>query len=288
MAADLLFLCNAKAGGGRTTDQCGYFLRSHPDIARRSRVADVGSSEESIKKIVRIGREKVIVAAGGDGTANMAASALLSVGRTDIPLALLPIGTGNALAHSIGLTSTDATAQALRGGKTRKLAVVRTDHPQKDTALISVSAGFEPSIIDSREKWRHGERLRSMHRLSKAAVSLTAGISLAADGVVLCAASEALFSAGLYMCPSLAFGRRIFPERTPGAFDTWAVVYKTPLSYAKTLLTGGEYAAGIRRVQGWTSAVLDTTGMVQIDGELLPGGKVTLHHCPATLTVVVP
>lgn len=54
-----------------------------------------------------------IVAAGGDGVINVVADAILQTGRSDVTLAVLPSGTGNDYARSLGLPLSAVEAAAL-------------------------------------------------------------------------------------------------------------------------------------------------------------------------------
>ncbi|MCU1693793.1 MAG: diacylglycerol kinase catalytic region, partial [Frankiales bacterium] len=44
-----------------------------------------------------------VVLAGGDGSLHLAVARLRALGRLDLPLALVPLGTGNDLARALGL-----------------------------------------------------------------------------------------------------------------------------------------------------------------------------------------
>ncbi len=68
------------------------------------------------------GRPAVVLVAGGDGTVRVVAEALQG---SDIPLALLPFGTGNLLARNmrLPLADLDASVAAAFGGATRAIDV---------------------------------------------------------------------------------------------------------------------------------------------------------------------
>ena len=64
------------------------------------------------------GRYGVIAVAGGDGTINEVVNGLAARAATAPPLALVPLGTANVLAHELGLGSTaSALAQAITSGR---------------------------------------------------------------------------------------------------------------------------------------------------------------------------
>ncbi len=67
----------------------------------------------------------VVAVGGGDGTVNAAAAALLEVGR---PFAVLPLGTANDLARTLGVPQDPVEAAALiLGGRTRRIDLGRVN-----------------------------------------------------------------------------------------------------------------------------------------------------------------
>src|SRR5215470_6350158 len=83
----------------------------------------------------------VVVAAGGDGTVHKTAWKIMDSG---IPLAILPLGTANNLARSLGFVGTvDEILQSLRCGKSKPfdIGVVRSGS-QSDFFLEAVGGGL--------------------------------------------------------------------------------------------------------------------------------------------------
>src|SRR5919109_2463487 len=75
------------------------------------------TGHERIVDVVREALERgcdMVVAAGGDGTVSGVAEALI---HTDIPLGIIPVGTGNVLARELGLPLTLEAACALLAGE---------------------------------------------------------------------------------------------------------------------------------------------------------------------------
>ena len=76
-------------------------------VGRRSRGVDIQGARLAIRKAAESGRYDAVIAAGGDGTIRQVAATLIG---TDMPLGIIPVGTGNVLAHEIGLARTPAVA----------------------------------------------------------------------------------------------------------------------------------------------------------------------------------
>ena len=92
----------------------------------------------------------IVIAAGGDGTVRCVAE-VLSGG--DVPMGLLPLGTGNLLARNLGMDVTDydgAMAGALTGTE-RKIDVVRarrSDPDMEQLFLVMAAVGYDATIMD--------------------------------------------------------------------------------------------------------------------------------------------
>jgi YegS/Rv2252/BmrU family lipid kinase len=100
-------------------------------------------------KAIKLGAKKII-AIGGDGTINKVASALI---KSDIPLGIVPMGSGNGLARHlrIPMDPTDALNKALNGHKIKIDACTIDDNLFFCTAGI----GFDATVaetFDNRKK----------------------------------------------------------------------------------------------------------------------------------------
>ncbi len=100
----------------------------------------------------------IVIAGGGDGTVRCVAE-VLSGGN--IPMGLLPLGTGNLLARNLGMDVTDydgAMAGAFAGTE-RKIDVVRarrTDPVKEQLFLVMAGVGYDATIMaDTDEELKH-------------------------------------------------------------------------------------------------------------------------------------
>ena len=94
-------------------------------------------------------RRGVVVAAGGDGTINAVASAVLGSG---CPFGVLPEGTFNYFgrAHAIP-QDTAAAARALLGAS---IAPVQVGQVNGRIFLVNASVGLYPQLLEDREAWK--------------------------------------------------------------------------------------------------------------------------------------
>ena len=100
---------------------------------------------------------RAVVAAGGDGTVHAVVCALMDLPEADRPpLGLLPFGTANNVARSLGISDPATAAVALRGEATRPLDVGRANGVW---FVGSCAAGMDAAILAARNRWRAQWRL---------------------------------------------------------------------------------------------------------------------------------
>lgn len=153
--APIVVLLNAKSGNGKAPDAAKLIERLLAEAGRDGRVELVQSGER-FRSLAREAVESgcaALVAGGGDGTVNTAASALAG---TDIPLGVLPLGTLNHFAKDLGLPADLAEAvQVVLGGKVTSVDVGSVnDH----IFLNNSSIGVYPRLVRLRERYQQQGR----------------------------------------------------------------------------------------------------------------------------------
>jgi diacylglycerol kinase family enzyme len=135
---------NAKRGGRRIAVQIGEVLPGA--VIRLTKSAD------EVQGFLRsLGPTKAVMAAGGDGSAVTLLTALDAVTPQDRELpafGVLPLGTGNAFAHSLGARSLDACVRALARHRgplpTRSTRVFSCD----EKLTFFAGSGWDAEILD--------------------------------------------------------------------------------------------------------------------------------------------
>lgn len=123
----------------------------------RNQSPDPASARTAMRNAAEGGGYDAIIAAGGDGTIRQAAAELIG---TDMPLGIIPVGTGNVLAHEIALARTPkAIARMLLEGPVAKVACAQANG---EPFLLMVGCGFDARVVAALD-----QRLKS--RLGKAA-----------------------------------------------------------------------------------------------------------------------
>jgi len=158
---NVTLLVNPAARGGAHTGsatRAAERLRAH---GLRTTIISGGSAGEStrlLRTAIGLGTDAVAVA-GGDGTVNLAIQELAG---TDVPLGIIPAGTGNDMAAAVGLRELDAeaAADAIAGGRTRRIDLARVIRADESTALFGtvLASGFDSRVNDRANamRWPRG------------------------------------------------------------------------------------------------------------------------------------
>jgi len=154
---DVALVVNPTARAGAHTNAAEVAaarLRTH---GIRTTLIAGGSAAES-SRLLRLaldaGADAVLVA-GGDGTVNLAAQELAGTG---VPLGIVPIGTGNDVAASVGLRENDAVgaADAVAGGLTHTIDLARLRRADGSSRLYAtaLASGFDSRVNDRANRMR--------------------------------------------------------------------------------------------------------------------------------------
>ncbi len=155
-------IVNPAAGRGRGIGRIREFRtlldRALPNLRYEETTAP-GQEGARIDAALAAGCDAVI-AVGGDGTWGAAADHLLQTGRADIPLALLPAGTGCDFGKSLGITfdRREEVIAAIAEGQTRRVDVGRVEGRY---FLNVVGLGFDIAVIHDAQtlRWLKGDLL---------------------------------------------------------------------------------------------------------------------------------
>jgi undecaprenyl-diphosphatase len=136
---------NPKSGSGTGDDRLDAALAALPDaeVVRIEPGVDLGSAVDAA-----IAADRVVVAAGGDGTVNAVAQHVVGRGV----LGVLPWGTLNHFARDLGVDDPDVALETLRTGETATIDAGRVDGC---VFVNNVGLGLYPELVRTREQHEH-------------------------------------------------------------------------------------------------------------------------------------
>ncbi|HYP72644.1 MAG TPA: diacylglycerol kinase [Microbacterium sp.] len=158
---DVALLMNPAARAGAHTGAAMRAAERLRAAGHRVSVISGGSAAESselLRTALDLGADAVVVA-GGDGTVSLAIQQLAG-GR--VPLGIVPAGTGNDLANTLGLRDldADAAADAVIAGTTRTIDLARVTRTDGTSVLYGtvLASGFDSKVNDraNRMRWPRG------------------------------------------------------------------------------------------------------------------------------------
>ena len=211
-----LVIVNPAAGSGKAIRLLEWLrerLVARPDIELRV-TARRGEAEELAAAARSAGRNRVI-AVGGDGTIQEVLNGLLAAGTEGgAELGLVPVGTGNDLARSLGLPTDAAEAWTVAlGSTTRPIDVaLATNGEGRERWFGSAGGiGFDAQVaaaMSSRSGWQAGQAgyllttLSELRRFDNRAIRLTIDGEIVERSVLLVAvANGAYYGGGMRIAP---------------------------------------------------------------------------------------
>lgn len=146
-------------------------------------IVETKSAEEVREALYEATNLDAVVAAGGDGTVRALALTLEELGL-DLPIGLIPAGTGNVLANEVSLPR-DATllAELLIGGPSREVQMMQANGVP---FLLMASSGFDAEVLlrlSVRLKQRMARAAYALPTLSVLGQTVPTPFDVVIDGV---------------------------------------------------------------------------------------------------------
>lgn len=141
-----LLIVNPASGQGKAAREKRKLIDILSDIpnATVEIATERGHAESIAKDAITRGYDR-IVAAGGDGTINEVVNGL---GDSKIPLGVIPLGTGNVLAHDLGIppNNIDEALKIIVNNNIREVDLARADGRR---FLLMAGLGIDAAVVDS-------------------------------------------------------------------------------------------------------------------------------------------
>ncbi len=253
------------------------------------------SADESALLVARAAQDTdAVLVLGGDGIVHIAVQALAG---TDVPLGIIPAGTGNDCAAAVGLPATapaavQAALDALDAGSTRTVDLGRTDAGRWWFTVLC--AGFDSAVNErgNRMRWPRGPRRYDlaiaieMWRLAARpfTVSVDGGESRDVSATLVAIGNTPIYGGGKRMTPHA--------ELSDGRFGVTVVGPVSRLTLARlapTLPRAGHIGhPAVTTFDARTVTIDAPATLAYADGERLGPLPVTTTCVPDALRVLVP
>ncbi len=240
----------------------------------------------------KLTQDMIPVAVGGDGTLASVVRILRQVGRAEMPLGLLPMGTGNGVAHSLGMARPGCAIKALTHGAPRGIDLMTTTHPQAPVSLLSISAGGESLAMQDFSNWRQRSRLLGALVGGARGLRRVSGLTVEADGERFVSPQDRICNVGIYNAPCYGFGVTPHPRAdiTDGLADLR--VHRSRIRYAAYLGSAAlRTVSPIDPTPDWSKlrrVTISSPWPVQVDGEAVAAATFDVHVVPGAVRILVP
>jgi diacylglycerol kinase (ATP) len=282
-----LLIVNGSAGRGRARTRAAEAARLLTELGHEVRVAVTMSAENARARVDECDPETVIIGCGGDGTVHGLLDPCIERGLT---LGVLPAGSGNDIARTLGIHSASVAELVRLWGSTqpRPIDVGRVE-PQGEWFLGVLSAGFD-SRVNERAHGRPGGTWRYLTAMVAEMGSLKAAhYRLNVDGEVqdgmallVCVGNGRTYGSGMAVCPSA--------DSHDGLLDvTWVGEVSTPtfLRLFPRVYSGSHVDRPEVRTFQATRVAIDAPGQVAYaDGERIGPLPIDVRIHPGALHVL--
>lgn len=269
----LLVVTNAAAGStdDERVDAALAVLREAADV-RVDTCADAGDLDRLLGGL----GDRTLVLAGGDGSVHTAVATLHRRGELspDRPLALLPLGTGNDLARTLGIPLDPAeAARALLTGRRRPLDLLVDDTGGVVVNAVHMGIGAEAAEKAGALKERLGKAAYAVGSVLAGAGSTGWDLRVDVDGEPL-HTDEPVLMVGVANGRTIGGGAELAPDAVPddGLLDVVVATSTGPLArlgFGVALREGGHVEReDVVAVRARTVTVTGEPFPLNADGEL--------------------
>lgn len=149
--AQLLIIFNPHSGRARAIGRAAV-ERALTARGLDYELAVPGSPEEAAAAATEAAAAgRTVVAAGGDGTVHIVANGALAAGNADAELGVLPLGSGNDFAASLGRVAASLNAAAAALARPRRLRVDVGQVNGREYFINGLGIGFDAEVVRTRE-----------------------------------------------------------------------------------------------------------------------------------------
>jgi diacylglycerol kinase (ATP) len=292
--SNVALLVNPTAGKGRAAGMVARVTERLRDGGANATILvgrDPAEASALGRQAVSDGAD-ALVALGGDGMVHLA---LNVVAGTPTPLGIVPAGTGNDLAATLGLPTKDPVAAAgvivakLATDGARPMDAVRVNDQQWFGCVLS--AGFDSKVNDraNRMSWPRGRMRYNVAIVAELGVFKPIAFTIDLDGdrwqteaMLVAVGNARSYGAGMQICPDAVIDDGLVDVTVLGPVSKPAFLRAFPKVFKGT--HRDHPAVTMRRAKTVSLAADDVT--VYADGEYLGELPITCETVPGAVRVL--
>ena len=292
-----VIIVNPTAGSGRGARLVPWLREQLADGDAELHVTDDPAQPEALAAAAAERGCGRVIAVGGDGTVQAVVNGLLDVGR-DVEMSVMPIGSGNDLARSLGLPTDPAGAWAVATDpSTRRIDVARARNGEGRERWFASAGGigFDAQVaaaMASRRGWQAGRAGYLLTTLSELRRFTNQRVRLMIDGETLerrvlfvAIANGAYYGGGMRIAPDAQVDDGLLDMCVVGNISRLTAIREMPNLYRGTHVRNRAVSMHVARtltVEG------DAETRVHLDGEPFGGLPLEVVLHPGALAVAVP
>ena len=294
-----VLIANPKAGGGRARGIAESSARTLSDLGIDVRLVLPATLEAMRAEVTEAceRRPSVIIACGGDGTVHQV---LQGAAAADVTMSVIPAGTGNDIARSLGInvkerdTWLPRLAELIESGGKSRVDLSRITHGERQVwSLGVISAGFDSAVNERADTFT---RLRGTPRyvaalLAELSVFRMHDYQLTVDGVIhsgrallVAVGNGESYGGGMRICPSA--------DMNDGLLDViWidTAPRRTVLRFFPRIFSGGHVDHPlVHAFRGREITISSQGAVIYADGERIGTPPVRIQVVPEALSVLRP
>jgi diacylglycerol kinase (ATP) len=249
---------------------------------------DAAAARDQLKQAIDTGLDGVLVV-GGDGALH---AVLDHVADSDLVFGLIPAGTGNDTARSLGIpvNDPDAAVDLVIAGHTRTIDLARADETYVATVIAS---GFDSKVNERANamRWPRGNMRYNIGIVAELSTFKPLPFTLTLDGHVMrreamlvAVGNGSSYGGGIRLCEGAKIDDGLLDVVIINPLSKAKLLRVFPKLYQGTHITIPEFERHLVR-----EATISSPGIVAYgDGERLGGLPMTTKVCPGALRVFAP
>ena len=295
----VVIIANPKAGGGRAREIAERSARTLSDFGINTRLVLPATLEAMQAEVAEAceRRPSVVIACGGDGTVHQV---LQGAAENEIVMSVIPAGTGNDIARSLGIGVKDRESwlsrlsELIHAGEESRVDLSRIMHDGRHVwSLGVISAGFDSAV---NERANRLTRLRGTPRYVAAILGelrsfrmhdyevTIDGMSLSGRALLIAVGNGESYGGGMRICPAA--------DMSDGVLDvTWVdtAPRRTVLRVFPRIFSGAHVEHPLVRTYRGREITISSRGaLIYADGERIGAPPVRIEIASGALRILRP